>query len=179
MTELIRLATDDRQMAFARGERVDETWRRKSWSKAKILSCSAVRGAAPAIIDLWATDPGILTTTTTAINNLKGGRIKPLMVATAERLVTLPDVKTARESGLPGFEIASTYGILAPAGTPPAIVARLNREFATIVAVPDVKTRFQQLGVETTTMRRRKRGPHSPRNRQVEQSHPRSEHRIE
>ena len=111
------------------------------------------RGAAPAIIDLIGEQiQAILTTTTTAINNLKGGRIKPLMVATAKRLATLPDVKTARESGLPGFEIASTYGILAPAGTPPAIVARLNREFANIVAVPDVKTRFQQLGVETTAM---------------------------
>jgi tripartite-type tricarboxylate transporter receptor subunit TctC len=111
------------------------------------------RGAAPAIIDLMGGQiQAILTTTTTAINNLKGGRIKPLMVATAERLTTLPDVKTARESGLPGFEIASTYGILAPAGTPAAIVARLNREFANIVAVPDVKTRFQQLGVETTAM---------------------------
>jgi tripartite-type tricarboxylate transporter receptor subunit TctC len=85
------------------------------------------RGAAPAIIDLMGGQiQAILTTTTTAINNLKGGRIKPLMVATAERL--------------------------APAGTPPAIVARLNREFANIVAVPDVKTRFQQLGVETTAM---------------------------
>ena len=111
------------------------------------------RGAAPAMIDLMGGQiQAILTTTTTAINNLKGGRLKPLMVATAERLATLPDVKTARESGMPGFEVASTYGILAPAGTPPAIVARLNREFANIVAVPDVKTRFQQLGVETAAM---------------------------
>ena len=111
------------------------------------------RGAAPAMIDLMGGQiQAILTTTTTAINNLKGGRLKPLMVATPERLGALPDVKTARESGLPGFEVASTYGILAPAGTPPAIVGRLNREFANIVAVPDVKTRFQQLGVDTAAM---------------------------
>ena len=111
------------------------------------------RGAAPAMIDLMGGQiQAILTTTTTAINNLKGGRLKPLMVATAERLATLPDVKTAREAGLPGFEVGSTYGILAPAGTPPAIVARLNREFTNIVAMPDVRTRFQQLGVETVTL---------------------------
>lgn len=111
------------------------------------------RGAAPAIVDLMGGQiQAIMTTTTTAINNLKGGRLKPLMVATAERLPTLPQVPTARESGLPGLEVASTYGVMVPAGTPAAIVARLNRELTNIVAVPDVKTRFQQLGVETAAM---------------------------
>ncbi|MCE9640861.1 MAG: tripartite tricarboxylate transporter substrate binding protein [Betaproteobacteria bacterium] len=111
------------------------------------------RGAAPAMVDLMGGQiQAIMTTTTTAINNLKGGRLKPLMVATPERLITLPDVKTGRESGLPGFEVASTYGMLAPAGTPPAIVARLNREFTNIVATPDVKARFAQLGIEPAAM---------------------------
>ena len=121
-------------------------------AKIKILHVP-YRGAAPAMVDLMGGQiQAILTTTTTAINNLKGGRLKPLMVATPERLTTLPDVKTGRESGLPGFEVASTYGILAPAGTPPAIVARLNREFTNIVATPDVKARFAQLGIEPAAM---------------------------
>ena len=121
-------------------------------AKIKILHVP-YRGAAPAMVDLMGGQiQAILTTTTTAINNLKGGRLKPLMVATPERLMTLPDVKTGRESGLPGFEVASTYGILAPAGTPPAIVARLNREFTNIVATPDVKARFAQLGIEPAAM---------------------------
>jgi tripartite-type tricarboxylate transporter receptor subunit TctC len=121
-------------------------------TKIKILHVP-YRGGAPAMIDLMGGQiQAILTTTTTTVNNLKGGRLKPLMVATPERLSMLPDVKTAREAGLPGFEVASTYGVLAPAGTPPAIVVRLNREFSNIVAMPDVKTKFQQLGIEPAAM---------------------------
>ena len=103
------------------------------------------RGAAPAMIDLMGGQiQAIMTTTTTAINNLKGGRLKPLMVATAERLTTLPDVKTARESGLPGFEVASTYGILAPAGTPPAIVRRIAAEITKAMKSPSMAEKLDQ-----------------------------------
>jgi tripartite-type tricarboxylate transporter receptor subunit TctC len=110
------------------------------------------KGAAPAMIDLIGGQiAAIFATAPTAIANLKGGRLKPLMTATAKRLSTLPDVPTAREAGLPGFEVAATYGVLLPAGTPAAIVTRLNREIDRVVALPDVQAKFQQLGIEIAT----------------------------
>jgi len=108
------------------------------------------KGAAPAIIDLMGGQiQAIFATAPTALSNLKGGRLKALMVATPSRLSTLPDIPTGREAGLPGFEMGSTYGVLAPAGTPAAIVTRLNREIERMMVLPDVKTKFQQLGIET------------------------------
>jgi len=108
------------------------------------------KGAAPAMIDLIGGQiAAIFATAPTAIANLKGGRLKPLMSATANRLSTLPDVPSAREAGLPGFEVAATYGVLLPAGTPVAIVTRLNHEIDRVVALPDVQIKFQQLGIET------------------------------
>jgi len=59
----------------------------------------------------------------------------------------LPDTPTAAEAGLPGFEVAATYGVLAPAGTPKAVVARLNAEIAKILQMPDVRAKFDQQGV--------------------------------
>ena len=61
---------------------------------------------------------------------LKSGKLRPLAVGSARRIATLPDVPTIAESGYPGFETSQWYGILAPAGTPPAIVERLQREIA-------------------------------------------------
>jgi tripartite-type tricarboxylate transporter receptor subunit TctC len=108
------------------------------------------RGAAPAMTDLLAGQVQVMfATAATAMANMKSGRIKPLMVATPQRIAALPDVPTAREAGFPGFEVASTYAVLAPAGTPPAVVRRLNQEIAKIMQVPEVRQRFQTLGIET------------------------------
>jgi tripartite-type tricarboxylate transporter receptor subunit TctC len=108
------------------------------------------RGAAPAMTDLLAGQVQVMfATAATAMANMKTGRIKPLMVATPQRIAALPDVPTAREAGFPGFEVASTYAVLAPAGTPPAVVRRLNQEIAKIMQVPEVRQRFQTLGIET------------------------------
>ncbi|WP_255429262.1 Bug family tripartite tricarboxylate transporter substrate binding protein [Ramlibacter albus] len=110
------------------------------------------RGAAPAMTDLMSGQVQVMfATTATAVANLKTGKIKPLMVATPQRISALPDVPTAREAGLPGFEVASTYAVLAPAGTPPAVVRRLNQEVAKIIQNPEVRTRFQTLGIEAMT----------------------------
>lgn len=110
------------------------------------------RGAAPAMTDLMSGQLQVMfATTATAVANLKTGRIKPLMVATSQRLTALPDVPTSSEAGFPGFEVASTYAVLAPAGTPPSIVRRLNQDIARIVQLPDVRQRFQTLGIEVMT----------------------------
>ena len=71
-----------------------------------------------------------------AIGNLKSGTLRALAVAAPSRSSLLPDVPTAAEAGLPGFEAVLHYGLLAPAGTPKAIVERLNKELRAIVATP-------------------------------------------
>jgi tripartite-type tricarboxylate transporter receptor subunit TctC len=107
------------------------------------------RGAAPAMTDLLSGQVQVMfATAATAVANMKTGRIKPLMVATPQRIAALPDVPTAREAGFAGFEVASTYAVLAPAGTPAPVVKRLNQEITKIMQLPEVRTRFQTLGIE-------------------------------
>ena len=77
-----------------------------------------------------------------AISNIQAGKIKAVAVCAAARLAALPDVPTAAEAGLPGLDVVLYYGLLAPAGTSPAIVQRLNRELRQIVNFDDVKMRL-------------------------------------
>jgi tripartite-type tricarboxylate transporter receptor subunit TctC len=107
------------------------------------------RGAAPAMTDVMSGQIQLMfATAPTAMANLRSGRIKPLMVATASRISTLAEVPTAKEAGLGNLEVGSTYAVFAPAGTPPAVVQRLNREIVKTMQLPDVRTRFQTLGIE-------------------------------
>ncbi len=110
------------------------------------------RGAAPAVLDLASGQIDLLfATTPTAMTNLKGGKLKPLMITAPHRLPMLADVPTAQELGYKGFEIGTTYGILAPADTPMAIRKRLNTEIMKVLALPDVKDRLLGLGVQILT----------------------------
>jgi tripartite-type tricarboxylate transporter receptor subunit TctC len=77
-----------------------------------------------------------------AISNIQAGKIKAVAVCAPVRLAALPDVPTAAEAGLPGLDVVLYYGLLAPAGTPPAIVERLNRELREVVNSEDVKKRL-------------------------------------
>jgi tripartite-type tricarboxylate transporter receptor subunit TctC len=79
------------------------------------------------------------TTIPPAIPHLKSGRVKPIAVTTAARSPILPNVPTVAESGFPGFDDHTWFSFFAPAGTPPAIVARLNKEMNRILQLPDVK----------------------------------------
>jgi tripartite-type tricarboxylate transporter receptor subunit TctC len=74
-----------------------------------------------------------------------------IAVAAGERSSLLPDVPTVSESGLPGFEAAVRYGLLAPAATLPAIVARLNKELQAITSSPDMAKRIAAQGGEPLT----------------------------
>jgi len=69
-------------------------------------------------------------------------------ISSAKRTSLLPDLPTVAESGVPGFEVALRYGLAAPAGTPPAIIARLNKELNAALAAEDVKTRLATEGAE-------------------------------
>lgn len=77
-----------------------------------------------------------------AIGNIQAGKIRAIAVAAPERLAAIPDVPTTAESGMPGLDIVQYYGLMAPAGTPKPIVARLNAELRKIVSSDDIKKRI-------------------------------------
>jgi tripartite-type tricarboxylate transporter receptor subunit TctC len=77
-----------------------------------------------------------------AIGNIKAGTLHAIAVAAPQRLAAIPDVPTAAESGVPGLDIVQYYGLAAPAGTPRAIVERLNKELRAIVTSEDIKARI-------------------------------------
>jgi tripartite-type tricarboxylate transporter receptor subunit TctC len=77
-----------------------------------------------------------------AIGNIQAGNLRAIAVAAPERLAAIPDVPTVAESGLPGLDIVQYYGLAAPAGTPRAIIDRLNKELRRIVSSDDVKKRI-------------------------------------
>jgi tripartite-type tricarboxylate transporter receptor subunit TctC len=72
-------------------------------------------------------------------------------VTSAQRFSDLPDLPTLAEAGVPGYEATSWYGFLGPAGLPPDIVAKLNRELIKIVQNPAMKEKFASLGIEPVT----------------------------
>jgi tripartite-type tricarboxylate transporter receptor subunit TctC len=83
-----------------------------------------------------------------ALAQIKSGRMKALAVSTLQRSSALPDIPTLNESGLPGYDAASWYGLFAPAGTPKKIIAALSAEVVKIMRVPDVRERFAADGFE-------------------------------
>jgi len=109
----------------------------------------AYNGIAPALKDVMG---GQVTMTfdniTTAWTLAKAGKLRALAVTTAKRSSIAPDVPTLAESGLPGFEVGSWQGVFAPAGTPPAIVKRLNAEIVKALNLPDVREKLGALGAE-------------------------------
>jgi len=79
---------------------------------------------------------------------IKGGALRPLAVTSDKRYGGFPDVPTVAESGVRGYQAASWNGVAAPAKTPKAVIDRLSREVNTAVAVPEVRKRLQELGVD-------------------------------
>ena len=79
---------------------------------------------------------------------VKSGRLRALGISSAKRLPVLPDLPTIAEAGVPGFEATVTHGVCATAKTPPALVARLNREIVAAINTPEVKERLTAIGAE-------------------------------
>jgi tripartite-type tricarboxylate transporter receptor subunit TctC len=79
---------------------------------------------------------------------IKAGKVKMVAISTAQRSPQAPDVPTVAEMGVPGYDFAPTIGVLAPAGTPPAIVQKLSAELAKAAKHPDTVKRFTQLGID-------------------------------
>lgn len=107
------------------------------------------RGSAPAIQDLIGGQiPASFETVTVALPHIQSGKVRALAVTSSKRSRVLPDTPTLQEAGVAGFDVTSWQAFYAPAGTPQAIVQRMNRELAAIIAMPEVKTRMEGLGLE-------------------------------
>jgi tripartite-type tricarboxylate transporter receptor subunit TctC len=105
------------------------------------------KGTAPALSDLLGGQiPLIWSTPNSLMQYIQTGKIKPLAVASPERIAILPDVPTVSESGFAGFDVTVWYGMAAPAKTPPDIVARLGTALVDVDQMPDVQQRLTPLG---------------------------------
>ena len=107
------------------------------------------KGGTPAVIDLTGGHVQMMFNNLISVMALaKSGRLRALAVTSAKRLPLLPDLPTVAEAGLPGYEAASWYGALLPAGTSAQIVAILNRELVKAIKTPDVRDRLVSEGAE-------------------------------
>jgi tripartite-type tricarboxylate transporter receptor subunit TctC len=104
------------------------------------------KGAAPALLDVIAGNAQyIITSPIAAGAHMTSGRVRAIATTGAERNPSLPDLPTVADT-LPGYEITQTWGIVAPAGTPPDVVRRLSDEIVKVMAMPDVKDRVLATG---------------------------------
>jgi tripartite-type tricarboxylate transporter receptor subunit TctC len=107
------------------------------------------KGGGPAVIDVVGGQiPLVFTAIASAQQHVRSGRLIALGVPGARRSAALPEVPTFQESGLAGFDVSSWVGIFAPAKTPAAIVARLQKELSAALQSPFVKERYATLGIE-------------------------------
>jgi tripartite-type tricarboxylate transporter receptor subunit TctC len=86
-------------------------------------------------------------TTGSLLQTVRSGQLRGLAVTTLKRFPTLPDLPTIAESGVPGFDVSSWYGLFVPAKTPPEIIAKLNAATVRALSEPAVRARFEPLGV--------------------------------
>jgi tripartite-type tricarboxylate transporter receptor subunit TctC len=107
------------------------------------------KGGAPATQALLAGDTQFMfDNLANAMAQLKGGKIRAIAVTTAQRSKLAPDLPTMAEAGMPGFDISTWFGILAPAGTPPDVVAKWNTELVRALNAPDVREKMLAQGAE-------------------------------
>ncbi len=105
------------------------------------------RGSGPAVQDLLAGTVDLhITTPASVVSHIKSGRLRALAVTSPKRLASLPDVPTATEAGLKGYDLDSWFALYAPAGTPPAVVQQLNAEVNKILQMPEVRKKAEDSG---------------------------------
>ena len=107
------------------------------------------KGSGQAVIDLVGGQvQAMVSGMSSVMPHIKAGRLRPLAVTGAQRSPAVPDLPTIAESGFPKFEATAWYGVLAPAGTPKAIVTRLHDAIISALKLPDVKERLEYVGFE-------------------------------
>ena len=110
------------------------------------------KGTTPGLTALLSGEVSAMFFTVVGIQpHLKSGKARGLAVTTAKRSEMLAELPTMTEAGLPGFEITSWFGLLAPARTPPEIISRLNAELLKVQALPDVKAALAKLGFDVVS----------------------------
>jgi len=110
------------------------------------------KGATPAVTDLIAGQVSFtIVSTLSVLPYAKQGRLRMLAVTTAKRAGALPDLPTMAEAGLPGFEVANWFGVIATGGTPRGIVDRLNAELVRIGRMPDIAEKLAAQGADPAT----------------------------
>ena len=113
------------------------------------LTTIPYKGTAPAMNDILGGQVDFMCDqTTNTTGQIKGGKVKVFAVTTPKRVPSLPEVPTAQEGGLPGFDLAVWHGLYAPKGTPKAVVDRLTAALQAALKDPLVKSRFADLGSE-------------------------------
>ena len=109
------------------------------------------RGGAPMATALLGGDIQMsFSTVPSVIQYIKSGKLRAIAVTGDKQLEALPDIKPIKDQGVPGYRIGSWYGILAPSGTPTAIINKINGELGKIVAMPEVKSKLMEQGWTTT-----------------------------
>ena len=112
------------------------------------------RGSGPAALDALAGQvPLAMVDLTSSLQQIRAGKLVAFAVTSAQRLPMLPDVPTFAEAGLPGYESTGWFGVVAPAGTPQAIVARLNLEIVAALNDPEIRSAMRNLGMEPAPMK--------------------------
>src|SRR5690606_24075963 len=107
------------------------------------------KGTGPAIVDTMGGHVEMAFAGIAAlIQHVRSGKLRALGVTASQRVATLPDLPTIAEAGLPGYELTAWHGMVAPAGTPPAIVDRVHAAVVKSLDSPDVRERFTTLGAE-------------------------------
>ena len=107
------------------------------------------RGSTPIITDLLGGHIDLAMDSMAAyVANVREGKLRGLAIASSKRFAGLPDVLTASEGGLPDFEASVWYALLAPTGTPPQVIAKLNRATNDFLKTPQAKEIFENLGID-------------------------------
>jgi tripartite-type tricarboxylate transporter receptor subunit TctC len=107
------------------------------------------KGGGPAVIELMAGQTQVyFGNLPTVIGYTRAGKLRPLAVTSSKRSAAAPEIPTVAESGVPGFESGSWWGISVPAGTPRPIVAKINADVNRIIASPELRTRLAGEGAE-------------------------------
>lgn len=111
------------------------------------------KGSNPALMDALAGNVDLLVSSVpSAIAQIKAGKLRALAVTSAKRSTSLPDVPTLAETGIKGFDVSTWYGLFMPAGTPAAIVAKVNAEVNHLLAMPEIRDAILAQGAEPQAM---------------------------
>jgi tripartite-type tricarboxylate transporter receptor subunit TctC len=112
------------------------------------------KASAPAMLDLISGRLHLMfDNLASSLPNIKAGKVRALAVTTRKRTDYLPELPTLDESGLKGFDMTTWWGLMAPAKTPPEVVARLSGEILKALDAPDTKERMRTMGSETPSVR--------------------------